>query len=307
MSTQDITRADTVLQAELPNLRLSLSNRRENVAIVREVIAGLGEAVQLDEDSLYDIKAAVTEACNNVVLHAYAGEEGPLGVELYVPASGIEVVVRDRGKGIPAAVQSGDQSSPGIGLRMIRALVRKVEFDGGTAANGSGESEAGRPEGRADGQGTEVRMTFAAVGSRPLEPCRYARFELPSAGPGELASTVAMTLAPARLAGLVLPRLLCLLAARAEFSDDRISDSQRIAEVLAGYVRDSANGDQLSIGVTVRPRDLALRIEPLRSVSEEELLAESGVDGRGTEASQLTKVEPAPTPDTLVLRLADRP
>jgi serine/threonine-protein kinase RsbW len=301
MSTQDITRADTVLQAELPNLRLSLSNRPDNVAIVREVIAGLGEAVQLDEDSLYDIKAAVTEACNNVVLHAYAGEEGPLGVELYVPASGIEVVVRDRGKGIPAAVQSGDQSGPGIGLRMIRALVRKVEFDGGAAAEGSEEPEAGQPEDRADGQGTEVRMSFSAAGSRPLEPCRGDRFELPSAGPGELASTVAMTLAPARLAGLVLPRLLGLLATRAEFSSDRI------AEVLAGCVRDSSNGDQLSIGVTVRPRDLALRIEPLRTVNEKKLLAESGVDGRGAEDSQLTKVEPAPNPDTLLLRLADRP
>jgi hypothetical protein len=150
-------------------------------------------------------------------------------------------------------------------------------------------------------------MTFAAAGARPLEPCQDDKFELPSSDPGELASTVAMTLAPARLADLVLPRLLGLLATRAEFSSDRIADTKRIAHVLAGHVRDSSNGDQLSVGVTVRPRDLALRIEPLRSVSEKELLAESGADGRGAEASELTKVEPAPNPDTLLLRLADRP
>jgi serine/threonine-protein kinase RsbW len=295
------------LTAELPNLCLSLSNRPENVALVREVLAGLGEAVQLDEDSLYDIKAAVTEACNNVVLHAYEGKEGPLGVELYAPASGIEVVVRDRGRGIPPGFRSGDESGPGIGLRMIRALVRKVEFNGGAAPEVSEESEGQQPDDRERGQGTEVRMSFEAAGTRPLEPCRDDGFELPATGAGELASTVAMTLAPARLADVVLPRLLCLLAARAEFSSDRISDAQRIAHVLAGYVRDSSNGGQLSVGVTVQPRDLALRIEPLRSVSEKELAAEPGVDGERPEAAGLTKVEPAPNPDTLVLRLADRP
>jgi anti-sigma regulatory factor (Ser/Thr protein kinase) len=295
------------LQTELPNLRLSLSNRPENVAIVREVIAGLGEAVLLDDDSLYDIKAAVTEACNNVVLHAYAGKEGPLGVELYAPASGIEGVVRDRGRGIPLPVRSGDQSGPGIGLRMIRALARTVEFNGGAAAEVGEESEARQPEERAGGQGTEVRMTFAAAGTRPLEPCRDDKFELPAAGPGELASTFAMTLAPARLASMVLPRLLGLLAARAEFSSDRISEIQRVAHVLAGRVGDSSNGGQLSVGVTVQRRDLALRIEPLRTVSETELATQSSVDGPGPETAQLTTVEPAPNPDTLVLRLADRP
>ena len=302
-----MTRADPVLQTQLPNLRLSLSNRPENVAIVREAIAGLGEAVLLDDDSLYDIKAAVTEACNNVVLHAYAGKEGPLGVELYAPASGIEAVVRDRGRGIPPPVRSGDESGPGIGLRMIRALVREVEFNGGAAAKVGEESDGRQPEDRADGQGTEVRMTFAAAGSRRLEPCRDDEFELPAAGSGELASTFAMTLAPARLAHTVLPGLLGLLAARAEFSSDRISDTQRIAHVLAGCVRDSSDGGQLSIGVTVQPRDLELRIEPLRTVSEKELAADFGVDGQGPDAAQLTKVEPAPNPDTLVLRLADQP
>jgi anti-sigma regulatory factor (Ser/Thr protein kinase) len=302
-----MTRADTVLQTQPPNLRLSLSNRPENVAIVREAIAGLGEAVLLDDDSVYDIKAAVTEACNNVVLHAYAGKEGPLGVELYASPSGIEALVRDRGRGIPSRVRSSDESGPGIGLRMIRALARQVEFNGGAAAEGAGEPEGRQPEDRAGGQGTEVRMTFAAAGMRGLEPCRDDKFEPPAAGPGELASTFAMTLAPARLASMVLPRLLGLLAARAEFSSDRISDTQRIAHVLAGRVLHSSHDGQLSVGVTVQPRELALRIEPLRTVSERELAADSGVDGPGPEAAHLTKLEPAPNPDTLVLRLADRP
>jgi serine/threonine-protein kinase RsbW len=288
---------DTVLQAELPNLRLSLSNRPENVSLVRDVLTGLAEAIQLDEDSTYDIKAAVTEACNNVVLHAYEGGEGPLGVELYAPASGIVAVVRDRGKGIRPGVQSGEESGPGIGLRMIRALVSKVDFE-------EGEPEAGASDGP---RGTGVRMTFAAAGTHPLEPCREDHVELPASGAGEPASRVTMTLAPARLAELVLPRLICLLATRAEFSSDRISDARRIAHVLAGYVRESSNGGQLRVGVTVHPRDLELRIAPLRAVTEKELVADSGVDGQAADDARFTKVEPEPDPDTLLLRLADRP
>jgi serine/threonine-protein kinase RsbW len=291
--------ADTVVQAELPNLRLTLSNRPENVSLVREVLAGLAEAVQLDEDSTYDIKAAVTEACNNVVLHAYGGAEGPLGVELYAPASGIVAVVRDCGKGISPGVRSGEESGPGIGLRMIRALVSKVEFE-----EGEEEPAAGASEGSG---GTGVRMTFTAAGAQPLEPCRDADAELPGTGAGEPASTVTMTLAPARLADRVLPRLISLLAARAEFSSDRIDDAQRVAHVLAGYVRESSNGGRLSIGVTVHRRDLELRIAPLRPVSEMDLVADSGVDGRGEEVAKLTRVEPEPDPDTLLLRLAERP
>jgi serine/threonine-protein kinase RsbW len=285
------------LQTELPNLRLSLSNRPENVSLVRDVLTGVAEAIELDEDSTYDIKAAVTEACNNVVLHAYEGSEGPLRVELYAPASGIVAVVRDRGKGIRPGVRSGDESGPGIGLRMIRALVSKVEFE---------DEQVGADSSEAWG-GTGVRMTFAVAGAHPLEPGRDAGVELPDTASSEPASTVTMTLAPARLAELVLPRLVCLLAARAGFSSDRISEAQRIAHVLAGCVRESSNGGQLSVGVTVHPRDLELRIAPLRTVTEKELAADSGVDGQGAEVAQLTKVEPEPNPDTVLLRLADRP
>jgi serine/threonine-protein kinase RsbW len=295
LRTQDITGADTVLQAELPNLRLSLSNRPENVSLVRDVLTGLAEAIQLDEDSTYDIKAAVTEACNNVVLHAYDGGEGPLGVELSASAGGVVAVVRDRGKGIRPEVRSGEETGPGIGLRMIRALVSKLEFEQ--------DADAGASEGAG---GSGVRMTFAAAGAQPLEPGRDAGVELAAPGPSEPASTVTLTLAPARLADPVLPRLVCPLAARAEFSSDRIAETQRIAHLLAGYVRESSNGGQVSVGVTVHPRDLELRMAPLREVSEKELVADFGVDGQ-REVARFTKVEPDPNPDTLLLHLADRP
>jgi len=84
-----------------PNVRLKLSNRPENVALVRAVLAGVAEAIDLDAEQLDDIRTAVTEACNNAVLHAYEGGEGPLEIDVRLPAEGrVAVVVRDAGIGI---------------------------------------------------------------------------------------------------------------------------------------------------------------------------------------------------------------
>ena len=54
--------------------------RAENVIVVRQAVAGLGEALGLTDQRVDDLKTVVSEACNNVVLHAYEGEPGPLDV-----------------------------------------------------------------------------------------------------------------------------------------------------------------------------------------------------------------------------------
>ena len=49
--------------------------------VVRQAIAGLGEALGMPGSRVADLKTVVTEACNNVVLHAYEDELGPLDRE----------------------------------------------------------------------------------------------------------------------------------------------------------------------------------------------------------------------------------
>jgi anti-sigma regulatory factor (Ser/Thr protein kinase) len=283
------------LTAELPNLRLTLSNRPENVSLVREVLAGLAEAVELDQRALEDIKAAVTEACNNVVLHAYRGREGPLEIELYNDASAIVVVVRDAGVGIGTRVQSGEESGLGIGLRMIRALVDSVEFQA-----------AGAAPGREGSAGTEVRMKFGVAGARPLEVVQGdGSFEPSATAASELGSTLTMTLAPARLAATVLPRLLSLVAVRAQLSSASVSDAQRVASALARYVEQSGNGDQVSVGIRTRPHGLELRVAPVPTDAAKDLVADAGVDGQAPVVASLAGGE-AGNHQTLVLRLVDR-
>ncbi|MFZ1153861.1 MAG: ATP-binding protein, partial [Solirubrobacteraceae bacterium] len=84
-----------------PDMELALPARAENIAIVRHALGGFGEAFGLPEPKLSDIRLAVTEACANVVVHAYPGDqEGPMEVVASMEEEALTVLVRDWGRGI---------------------------------------------------------------------------------------------------------------------------------------------------------------------------------------------------------------
>ncbi len=128
---------------------MSLPARAENVAVVRHAIAGLAERIGMDEAATADLKTVVTEACMNVVVHAYpADRPGLLEVEAVPELGGLTVAVRDFGTGIsprPAV----DRPSLRIGLALIAALSSSFEIRGGIE------------------QGTEIRMHLPLV-ARPI-------------------------------------------------------------------------------------------------------------------------------------------
>ena len=101
---------------------MSLPARAENVAVVRHAIAGLAERIGMDEAAIADLKTVVTEACMNVVVHAYPeGEVGLLEVEAVPDLDGLTVAVRDFGRGISPR-PGVDRPSLRIGLALIAAL-----------------------------------------------------------------------------------------------------------------------------------------------------------------------------------------
>ena len=68
----------TAVQA--PTLTLELDSRPETLTLVRGMLGGIAELLTMDAELLDDLKTAVSEACNNVVLHAYPEGSGPLSV-----------------------------------------------------------------------------------------------------------------------------------------------------------------------------------------------------------------------------------
>ncbi|HEX4364395.1 MAG TPA: ATP-binding protein [Solirubrobacteraceae bacterium] len=124
-----------------PDLELKLPARAENVAVVRHAFGGFAEVLSVDEQTLADIKLAVTEACTNVVIHAYdEGEEGDLEIDATIDDQRLTVVIRDHGRGI---MPRPDSPGLGLGLPLIATLAETLEL--GTDADDQ----------------TEVRMTFA--------------------------------------------------------------------------------------------------------------------------------------------------
>jgi anti-sigma regulatory factor (Ser/Thr protein kinase) len=251
-----------------PNIRLDLSNRPENVVLVRETLTGVAEAIGLHAPDLDDIRTAVTEACNNVVLHAYEGEEGPLEVEIYAAGGKFDVFVRDHGIGMRPSMPE-DQWIVGIGLPVIEALVLSVEF-ADTAAGG-----------------TEARMSFATPGAGTLEPPDEALGSFDGARGGN--PTASVTIAPvAPLARTVLPRLLGVLAARAHFSTDRISDALLVADALGAHASRSTSAGHITIRVTIEPRNLELSLGPLDLGRASELITDSIAEGVGRVIEKLS-------------------
>ncbi|MHB8241467.1 MAG: ATP-binding protein [Solirubrobacteraceae bacterium] len=289
-----MTGADTSV-GDIPNVVLSLSNKAENVLLVRQTLSGLAEAIDLDPIELNDLSTAVSEACNNVVLHAYEGEEGPLEVEIFASSPTVEVVVRDRGTGIrPREVDPDEEVAGGIGLPVIRALTRDVELR------------------ELDGGGTEVRMRFDTAHANPLQLDEgegdVEPLSIPGAAYGS-SDALTFTVGPTSLARAVLPRVLCALAARAYFSTDRISDTQLVSDALVAQAEDSFSASRVNVEVELKPRDLQLRIGPLRAGHAETVLQATSVDGLGSVLERLADghdVSREGATETLALRLAER-
>jgi serine/threonine-protein kinase RsbW len=124
-----------------PDMELALPARAENIAVIRHAFGALGEVLAIDEEVVSDIRLAVTEACTNVVVHAYPDDqEGPLEVLATLQDDELTVLVRDEGRGI---VPRPDSPGLGLGLPLIASLTEAMQL---------GHGEDGR---------TEVCMTFS--------------------------------------------------------------------------------------------------------------------------------------------------
>jgi anti-sigma regulatory factor (Ser/Thr protein kinase) len=128
-------------------VRLSLPARARNIAVVRRALEAIAEELALPGRLVEDMRLAVTEACTNVVRHAYRGSEADdqnaLRVELRPQRRGMLVVVEDRGHGVGP---SPDTGGPGFGLPLIAALTEDLEITSGGHR-----------------RGTRVAMSFAPV------------------------------------------------------------------------------------------------------------------------------------------------
>jgi serine/threonine-protein kinase RsbW len=279
-----------------PSARLTLAARPENVSLVREMIAAVTELAAVG-GSLDDVKAAVSEAANNVVLHAYEGEEGTLEVAVRVLQSALEVSVRDTGVGIPSRAVAEQTASRlmaergaghGLGIAVMDALADRFEL---------------RP--RAP-HGVEVMLRFA-LGARstladgdaeivtgPLEPVH--------------ADELVLSMAPPQLGSVLLPRLACAAAARAGFTVDRMSDAQLLADALAAHVVPALREPSLHCRIAIGTRELTITVGIFDAGGARAAIEDSNVGQLGPLLERLasaTRVLEEPDGERLELSIRD--
>src|SRR5947209_793154 len=127
---------------QTPLVRLLLDSSPESLTLVRGALGALGDLLSIDPELLDDMKTAISEACNNVVVHAYEVGTGPLEVDLRLGTDAMVAAVRDEGRGIPEMADP-DEGVHGVGVPLIKALADEVVF--------ASDADAG----------TEVLMEFA--------------------------------------------------------------------------------------------------------------------------------------------------
>ena len=123
------------------SVRLKIPARPEYITLGRLALSAIAGVRPLSEETLHDLKLALTEACTNSVRHAYAdGREGEVEIVYRLAPDRLVVEVGDEGAGFePANV--GDAEHPdleegGLGIAIIRAVSDEVEIgprgDGGS-------------------------------------------------------------------------------------------------------------------------------------------------------------------------------
>jgi serine/threonine-protein kinase RsbW len=237
-------------------LQLTLPARPENVIVVRQAVAGLGEAVGLPASRIGDMKTVVTEACNNVVLHAYEDdEEGPLELSALASDEAIEVTVEDRGRGFQPGTEVDQERSLGLGLPLIASLSDSFEIRG------------------AAGEGTRMSVRFDRDEVK-LESVN-------GTGSAEAPVEVSMEMTAGTAVRPVLARVIGALAARAEFPVDRLSDTVLLGDAVSAHAPDDFAGGRLEIAIKDGDGTLDVRVGPLLEGGGERILAEMDVPGSG--------------------------
>jgi serine/threonine-protein kinase RsbW len=241
------------VSTDAPTVRLDLTSRPQTLTIVRGMLGGVAELLSIDPELLDDLKTAISEACNNVVLHAYGGAAGPMSVSLFIDQERIRATVEDQGGGLVVA-----DPAEGIGLSVIRALSQSVTL----------ESEPG--------EGTRVEMEF------PARRDSQALLKAPTGASGGAEwkrsgdDEIVVSLSPVELLPGVLGRLARTLAATAHFSLDRFSDVYLVTDTLAAHASRAAAEARVHARLAAGERRLELTVGPFQTGASGPLQATAG-------------------------------
>ena len=260
------------------HLYLRLPALAENVVVVRRMLRGLDDLLAPRPGLSNCVQTAVSEAANNVVMHAYDGAAGPLEVEVSL-AGPLEIRIRDHGVGF-AADLAGDDAALAFGRSVIEGFADEVSF-------------IAPPSG-----GTEVRLRWETprlLGAQAgVDPQREG-------------DTLLALVADAAL-GNSLSCVLAAVGARACIDVDGLADLRLIGEALLAAAPANLAHAQLSLAFSASRNGLGVRVGPFATGGAATARSATSIEGFSLieRLSDATRIEADPLTgsESLTLSLA---
>ncbi|TRY44295.1 anti-sigma B factor RsbW [Geobacillus sp. LEMMJ02] len=118
-------------------VQLSIPADAQFIDVARLTLYGLAAKMGFSYEEIEDMKVAVSEACNNAVLHAYNERGGVIHLCFEMRADALSITIRDEGKGFDykrvskqtaplSAKPLEDVKAGGLGLFLMEALMDDV-------------------------------------------------------------------------------------------------------------------------------------------------------------------------------------
>jgi anti-sigma regulatory factor (Ser/Thr protein kinase) len=226
------------------------------VAVVRRAISAFARALGMHEQGINELSTAVTEACDNTVLHAYGSSlEGELEVIAAREDQDLGVRVRDFGGGLQPQIDDPSGERLRLGLTLMSSLAGRFDVRSGPDF------------------GTEISMSF------DLGKGREAQGAEPERRPVWAPGTVQL-IVQGWAATQALRPVLTILAAQEGFKVDRIAEVQLIGDLLARGLA-GLDGDGTSLRIDWEEEAFRVSIGPLADGLGRDLLRSSQVPGFG--------------------------
>lgn len=120
-------------QAREQVFNLVVPARAEYLSVIRVLAGAAARELGFSDDSVADLKVALSEASTNVVRHAYPrnldDSERVIEIFCYAEDDTLFVEVLDRGRGMPLP----PPASEGLGLGIMGSLMDKVDVETGSS------------------------------------------------------------------------------------------------------------------------------------------------------------------------------
>ena len=127
-------------EADTRAIRLTIPAKAEYITLGRLALTGLSRLHPLGDETLADLKLALTEACSNSVRHAYGDGQGAVEILYELHDDRLAIEVADDGEGFGEArahAADDDLVEGGLGIAIIRAIADEFELGPRNGGRGS--------------------------------------------------------------------------------------------------------------------------------------------------------------------------